>query len=95
VVVRSIGSDLRMDYTVVGQSTNVAERTEQMALPGSILISADWRWPKERAGTHVARGRCRLLLQRPAWHRCVWRASTRRSRRSCNSSVTTCSRDAI
>jgi class 3 adenylate cyclase/tetratricopeptide (TPR) repeat protein len=41
VVVRSIGSDLRMDYTVVGQSTNVAARMEQMALPGSILISAD------------------------------------------------------
>jgi class 3 adenylate cyclase len=35
VVVRSIGSDLRMDYTVVGQSTNVAARMEQMALPGS------------------------------------------------------------
>jgi class 3 adenylate cyclase/tetratricopeptide (TPR) repeat protein len=41
VIVRSIGSDLRMDYTVVGQSTNVAARMEQMALPGSILISAD------------------------------------------------------
>jgi class 3 adenylate cyclase/tetratricopeptide (TPR) repeat protein len=41
VVVRSIGSDLRMDYTVVGQTTNVAARVEQMAVPGSILISAD------------------------------------------------------
>jgi class 3 adenylate cyclase/tetratricopeptide (TPR) repeat protein len=41
VVVRSIGSDLRMDYTVVGQTTNVAARMEQMALPGSILISTD------------------------------------------------------
>jgi class 3 adenylate cyclase len=41
VAVRSIGSDLRMDYTVVGQTTNVAARMEQMALPGSILISAD------------------------------------------------------
>ena len=41
VVVRSIGSDLRMDYTVVGQTTNVAARMEQMAVPGSILISAD------------------------------------------------------
>src|SRR5918994_183599 len=41
VVVRSIGSDLRMDYTVVGQTANVAARMEQMAVPGSILISAD------------------------------------------------------
>jgi predicted ATPase/class 3 adenylate cyclase len=41
VVVRSIGNDLRMDYTVVGQTTNVAARMEQMAAPGSILISAD------------------------------------------------------
>ena len=41
VVVRSIGSDLRMDYTVVGQTTNVAGRMEQLAVPGSILISSD------------------------------------------------------
>jgi class 3 adenylate cyclase len=41
VIVRSIGSDLRMDYTVVGQTTNVAARMEQMAMPGSILIAAD------------------------------------------------------
>ena len=41
VVVRSIGSDLRMDYTAVGQTTHLAARMEQMALPGSILIAAD------------------------------------------------------
>ena len=40
MVVRSIGSDLRMDYTV-GQTANVAARMEQMAVPGSILISPD------------------------------------------------------
>jgi class 3 adenylate cyclase/tetratricopeptide (TPR) repeat protein len=39
VVVRSIGSDLRMDYTAVGQTTNVAARLEQMAMPGSIFVS--------------------------------------------------------
>ncbi len=38
VVVRSIGSDLHMDYTAVGQTTHLAARMEQMALPGSILI---------------------------------------------------------
>jgi class 3 adenylate cyclase len=39
VVVRSIGSDLRMDYTAVGQTTHLAARMEQMATPGSILIT--------------------------------------------------------
>ena len=40
VVVRSIGSDLHMDYTAVGQTTHLAARMEQMALPGSILITS-------------------------------------------------------
>jgi class 3 adenylate cyclase/tetratricopeptide (TPR) repeat protein len=40
VVVRSIGSDLRVDYTAVGQTTHLAARMEQMAMPGSILISS-------------------------------------------------------
>jgi len=39
VVVRSIGSDLRMDYTAVGQTTHLAARMEQMASPGSILLT--------------------------------------------------------
>jgi class 3 adenylate cyclase len=41
VVIRSIGSDLKMDYTAVGQTTHLAARMEQMAMPGSILITAD------------------------------------------------------
>jgi class 3 adenylate cyclase len=40
VVVRAVGSDLRMDYTAVGQTTHLAARMEQMAMPGSILITA-------------------------------------------------------
>ncbi len=40
VVVRSIGSDLKMDYTAVGQTTHLAARMEQMAMPGSILMTA-------------------------------------------------------
>ena len=40
VVVRSIGSDLHMDYTAVGQTTHLAARMEQMAMAGSILITA-------------------------------------------------------
>ncbi|MBI4525277.1 MAG: AAA family ATPase [Deltaproteobacteria bacterium] len=41
VVVRSIGSDLHMDYTAVGQTTHLAARIEQMAMPGSILMTPD------------------------------------------------------
>ena len=41
VLVRSIGSDLHMDYTAVGQTTHLASRMEQMAMPGSILASAE------------------------------------------------------
>src|SRR5207302_10772219 len=41
VVVRSIGSDLHMDYTAVGQTTHLAARMEQMAAAGSILLSPD------------------------------------------------------
>jgi class 3 adenylate cyclase/tetratricopeptide (TPR) repeat protein len=40
VVVRSIGNDLHMDYTAVGQTTNLAARMEQLATPESILITA-------------------------------------------------------
>ncbi|MCI0549309.1 MAG: AAA family ATPase [Candidatus Rokubacteria bacterium] len=41
VVVRSIGDDLHMDYTAVGQTTHLAARMQQMARPGSTLITAD------------------------------------------------------
>jgi len=41
VVVRAIGSDLKMDYSAVGQTTHLAARMEQMAEPGSILATAD------------------------------------------------------
>jgi class 3 adenylate cyclase/tetratricopeptide (TPR) repeat protein len=39
VVVRAIGSDLHMDYTAVGQTTHLAGRMEQLASPGSILLT--------------------------------------------------------
>jgi class 3 adenylate cyclase/tetratricopeptide (TPR) repeat protein len=41
VVVGSIGNDLHMDYTAVGQSTHLAARMEQLASPGSTRITAD------------------------------------------------------
>src|SRR5262249_1528298 len=36
----TIGDDLRMDYPAVGDTTNLAARLQQMAQPGSVLISA-------------------------------------------------------
>jgi class 3 adenylate cyclase/tetratricopeptide (TPR) repeat protein len=38
VVVGRIGDDLRMDYTAVGDTTNVAARLQSLAEPGTILI---------------------------------------------------------
>jgi len=40
VVVRSIGSDLHIDYTAVGETTHLAARVEQAATPASVLITA-------------------------------------------------------
>ena len=39
VMVRAIGNDLHMDYTAVGRATHLAARFEQMAAPGTILLS--------------------------------------------------------
>ncbi|MBW1855874.1 MAG: AAA family ATPase, partial [Deltaproteobacteria bacterium] len=39
VVVGSIGDDLRMDYTAIGNTTNLAARMESMAEPGTVLVS--------------------------------------------------------
>ncbi len=39
VVVGAIGDDLRMDYTAIGDTTNLAARMEQMANPETIQVS--------------------------------------------------------
>ena len=39
VVVGSIGDNLRMDYTAVGDTTNLASRMQSNAKPGTVLIS--------------------------------------------------------
>jgi class 3 adenylate cyclase/tetratricopeptide (TPR) repeat protein len=41
VIVGSIGDDLRMDYTAVGDTTNLASRMESVADPGSIVVSGN------------------------------------------------------
>jgi len=40
VVVRAIGNDLHMDYSAVGPNTHLAARMEQLAAPGTILLTA-------------------------------------------------------
>jgi len=39
VIVGSIGDDLRMDYTAIGDTTNLAARMENLAKPGTVLLS--------------------------------------------------------
>jgi class 3 adenylate cyclase/tetratricopeptide (TPR) repeat protein len=41
VVVGAIGNDLKMDYTAVGQTVHLASRMEQMATPGTIMMTPD------------------------------------------------------
>jgi class 3 adenylate cyclase/tetratricopeptide (TPR) repeat protein len=41
VVVRSVGTDLRMDYTAVGQTTHLAARMEQLAPAGTTRLTAE------------------------------------------------------
>ena len=49
--VGNFGSDLRMDYTIIGSEVNLAQRLEQAADPGGILISAETHALVER---HIA-----------------------------------------
>ena len=63
VVVGSIGNDLRMDYTAVGDTTNVAARMLQAAEPGRILVTESTRrlvsdqFDMESMGSLAVKGR--------------------------------------
>lgn len=61
VVVGKIGDNLRMDYTAIGDTTNVAARLESLAASGEILIS-ETTWERVRDLVE-ARPRGPLLLK--------------------------------
>jgi len=48
VVVRSIGTDLNVEYSAAGQTTHMAARMEQLARPGTTLITEATRRLAER-----------------------------------------------
>jgi class 3 adenylate cyclase/tetratricopeptide (TPR) repeat protein len=41
VIVGAVGDDLRMDYTAIGDTVNLASRMQSVARPGIVLVSAD------------------------------------------------------
>ena len=59
VVVGRIGDDLRMDYTAVGDTTNLAARLQQTARPGSVVVSEATHEPPSRLLRDARPGRAR------------------------------------
>ncbi len=57
VVVGTVGNDLKMDYTALGDTTNLASRLEGLAPPGGVLIS--------EATERLVRGVFRLRARGP------------------------------
>ena len=70
VVVGSIGDDLRMDYTAVGDTTNVAARMQQAAGPGHVVASeatyrhASGSFELQSLGALALKGKAEPM---PAW----------------------------
>ncbi len=83
VVVRASGSDLRMDYTAIGQTTHLAARMEQLAAPGSVRLTAETLQLAEGFSSRTCTGS--TARPRP----CSIASSTACPRRaSCSSSTT-------
>jgi class 3 adenylate cyclase len=77
VIVGSIGDDLRMDYTAVGDTTNLAARIQQAAKPGEVWASQETRniiqdyFHEEMVGEFPLKGKAadqplyRMVSERP------------------------------
>ena len=80
VVVGRIGNDLRMDYTAVGDTTNLAARLQTLAPPGAVLDLGD-----DRRGSSPATSRRATVgeldaqgdRRRPCGRSRCWRSATR------------------
>ncbi|HSE93879.1 MAG TPA: adenylate/guanylate cyclase domain-containing protein, partial [Methylomirabilota bacterium] len=81
VVVGAIGDNLRMDYTAVGDTTNIAARMQQVAEPGQILVAEPTQrliapyFELRQLGTFPVKNRAQPVA---AWELCQPRARVSR-----------------